>query len=164
MTLSGVKDTLAAVQSLATIVALLAGAWWFVKQNQDAPRLKVEHMVSAHEDPASAEKLIIAVEVKATNTGNTPISIPAGRIRLISIMSDPPLELDKVRMEDRWLEPGESDQLYFRTYRVPAKIGTLQIETHVPSDHNTEWETSSLFDVKRDSKTYAATENAGKKR
>jgi hypothetical protein len=65
-------------------------------------------------------------------------------------------------MEAGYLEPGESDQLYFNTYRVPVDIGTIQVEMHVPGEGNAEWETNSLFDVKPGTRAYAVTDSSGK--
>jgi hypothetical protein len=161
--LADIKDTLSAIQSLATIAALLAGAWWFYRQNQDAPRLKIEHIIATHQEASGTRQILVSVEVKASNTGNTPVSVPKGTIRLVSI--SPATEiLDDSNMEDVDLQPGESDQIYFHVYRIAKQIGTIQVETHVPEPKGDgDWETNSVFDVKPGVKGYAVTENSSKK-
>lgn len=155
------KEILAAIQSGATIVALVAGGWWFITKNQAAPRLKVEHAIAAHGIDLKSGELLVSVEIKATNTGNTPISVPEGELRIIRMGSGAKI-LSKDTTEERTLQSGESDQIYVKTYLVPPDWKTIQIESHVPYHDGSEWQTISLFDVKTDSRSYSVTESAGK--
>jgi hypothetical protein len=158
--LTTVKDFMSSLQSFATVVALIAGGWWFFEQRQDAARLKVEHTITGHQD-TSPDFVLVGVEIKASNTGNTHVRVPVGTIRLIDIVSQSVDILKEDGMQAVELEPGESDQIYFKTFHIPKSTGTIRIETVVPDDKaDLQLTSNSLFDVKAESKEYSATETS----
>lgn len=140
------KDTLAALQSMVTIGAILAAGWWFLANRQNRPRVRIEHSVSQRPDRGEPGNVFIGVEVKVTNIGNVHVDLEGGEIEIAEVNpagktleKDPPIRVS--------LEPGESDQILFRKLLIPSSISTLELRTRLTAPDNYEWVYRSLFDV-----------------
>jgi hypothetical protein len=143
------KDWLSLFQSLATILALLAGGWWFWEQRMDKPRLKVEHRIS-HRRTSSNEQLLI-VDVLLSNVGNTKVDPPCGKIRVYEIIPDHEklVNPDDTCNEDRVsLEPAEADQVH-EEYAIKGDVKTVRVYTFFANPSNPElgWSQTSFYDL-----------------
>src|SRR5437763_444189 len=79
------KDVAATVQSVFTIGAIIAAAWWFMANRQDKPRIKIEHIVSHRQDAGEPGNIFVGIEVKVTNIGNVNVDLGNGEIEIAEV-------------------------------------------------------------------------------
>ncbi len=147
----GLKDGVSTVQGIATVIAIAAGGWWFLQQGLAKPRVKIDQTVTFRPLAGSDTEWLIAVDVRATNTGSVAVHLSSGDITIAQVNPVPGGKLLSDDLRELWLEPGESDQALFRTYKVPKQISTLQLtsEYRVPGKEFY-WSLVSVADLKTD--------------
>lgn len=142
------KDLVGTVQSLITIVAILAGGYWFLAQRSLKPQVKMEQIISQRALDGEPGWMLIAVDVRATNVGKTKVSLTKGALELIQVNPLPGNSMAIVALPAMDLEPGESDQAILRTWKTPGYIKTIEVHSSyaVPSSKEF-WNVRSLVDV-----------------
>ena len=161
------KDFLSAVQSLATVIALIAAGWWFHAQRQTAPKVKIEQLLSQRGDARDPTMTLVGIEIRVTNIGNVALHLRGGKLGVDDVnpglerKENGPPEAREVYAADIHeidLEPGEFDQPYFTRFSVSKAIRTLQISTAypVPGEPGEFWSYRALFDIGNESPKSAA--------
>jgi len=136
-------------QNIVTVAAILAGGIWFLLQRSNAPQLRLDQTVSQRLLSGSTDTWLIAVDVRATNVGKVRISLAGGVMQLRQINPIPGGIIKEEKLQDLVLEPGETDQAWFRTYQVPNTIKTLQVRSDyaVPGSQRLHWNLLSAVDI-----------------
>ena len=142
------KDLLSTMQSLITIVAILAGGYWFVAQRSLKPQVKLEQTITQRALDGEAGWLLVAVDVRATNVGKTKVSLTKGSIELIQVNPLPGQSMAVFALPAMDLEPGESDQAILHTWKIPSYLRTIEVHSSYPVPSSKEfWNLRSLVDV-----------------
>jgi hypothetical protein len=156
--LETVKLYVEVVQGLATIVALLAGGYWFFLQRSTSPEVKIEQTVTHRPVQNEPGFTLITVDVRATNVGKVKVDLQPGEFELRQVNPTLPAaskngESNKPLLafvlKPMTLEPGESDQALFKTIEVPVEIKTVQVHSDYAVPHETKkfWNLLSAVDV-----------------
>ena len=145
-----VKDWMSIVQSIVTIIAIIAAGLWFLMQRQHKPRLKVEHRIS-HRRIAQNEQLLI-VDVMLSNVGNIKADLKCGKIKVYEILPDGGVLVNKddtCNAGQRSLEPGEGDQVH-EEYKLDGAVQTVRVYTFFvnPDRPGIGWDLTSFYDFK----------------
>lgn len=127
---SSVKERLEIIQSIFTILAIVAGGWWFIEQRSEKPQVKVEHFLSQRPLAGAEHKWLMCVDVRATNVGKTKVRLEDGETKLTQINPIPGVDLKDEQLKGLILEPGESDQALFKTYVIPDRIRTIEVHSN----------------------------------
>jgi hypothetical protein len=145
------KDVAATVQSIATVVALLAGAWWLFKRRRNYPRAKFTHDVTHVR--LSEELVLVYLAVLVENVGDILIRLGSSRA-FVQQLSPFPTEYRErlasggkllaegsseagwpvvARCERDWtgneLEPGESSTFQFEL-AISATLDTVLVYSY----------------------------------
>lgn len=181
---AGGKDTLAAVQSIVTIIAVLVGGVWtyrtFVQFRQDRPRLIITHSVNHFRVPKHL--ILLSVEEKFSNVGPVVLELTKGEIRIIPILPLPdavarlaktptPLNSEDPNVwpvliwyphlwdtNREFIEPGEADSIK-NYFLIPDSIEVVNIVSFVanPAEgNNMAWRASTTYDLRSESGTEKA--------
>lgn len=166
------KDAMAAAQSVATIVALIAAAVWFFTRRQRFPRANVEHQVTHWRVGDSA---VVRLTIRVSNIGIVliePIEIrswiqqleppPDEFIASILNQKDPgnageselpwPMvgseRLCDWSSDPREIEPGEIDAHHF-DFVVPPEVQSVALYSYVRNAKKTKrdigWNTTTVY-------------------
>ncbi|WP_158943149.1 hypothetical protein [Granulicella sp. S190] len=149
------------VQGVATILAIAAGAYWFLLQRSIKPQIKLEQTVTHRLVEGDPGLTLVTVDVRATNIGKVKVELEPGRMELRQInpkaeaASTPtsasvvPEPLIKLELKAMTLEPGESDQALFRAVQVVSEIKTIQVFSVYPVSRagNKYWNLLSVADI-----------------
>jgi hypothetical protein len=155
--LASAKDQFASLQSIATILALALAAWWFNQQRELESKVTVQHLLSHRPLEENPREELVGLEIRVTNTGLTSVHLNPGVLIIGDVNPGVPTAPDvaperhillRDKTQDVSLEPGETDQCYFRTFVVPSFVKTIQLSTElrVPKENNY-WNSSTLFDL-----------------
>lgn len=154
-----IKDWLAILQSVATIVAILAAGWWFFMQRQNQPRLRLEHRI-AHRR-LSPDRQLLIVDIMLSNVGNVKLDLNCGKIRVFTILPQRAVLVnaeDQCNAGERLLEPGEGDQVH-EEYELEGNVATVRVYSFFqnPKYKKAGWDLTSFYDLKVESgaKTYS---------
>lgn len=94
MTITDFESLSSSAESIATIIALIIGAWWtyliFVRKREKYPRAKTTHSLLSLGEVAG--KTLVRVSVKVENVGDVLLSLTTGLVR-IQIMRPVPSTL-----------------------------------------------------------------------
>jgi hypothetical protein len=140
-----VKVWIDTTQGIATILAIIAGGYWFFLQRGTKPQIKLEQTVTQRAVAGEPHETLIVVDVRVTNTGKVKVDLDPGELELMQvnpIPTDPKAALlDSFELKRVTLEPGESDQALFRDDIVPDSIKTIQVHSDykVPTDKILFW-------------------------
>jgi hypothetical protein len=128
------KDWIAILQSILTILAILLGGAWFLYQETLKPELKLEHVVTKRRLQGASNVWLISVEVIATNTGKVRERLHGGTLNVVQVNPLPgsPIFDQPMPLFDLQLDPGESDQALFRTFQVSDARSTIEIQSRYP--------------------------------
>jgi len=82
------KDATATVQSVATIIALVVGAWWVLRRRRTRPRANFKHIVS--HVPLDEDTYLVRVTVAVENVGDVLLRLEEsiGAIRQVVPLHD----------------------------------------------------------------------------
>ena len=145
--LTNTKDFLAALQSIFTIGALIAAGWWFFTGRQNQTRIKIDESVSHRPDPQDSRFNIVAIDVRVTNTANVLIELNDGQIDVDAVRT-PAKSLFQATVKGFRLEPNETEQVFFRVFKLASDTKTIQIYSkfYTP-DQRFVWHLAGAFDV-----------------
>jgi hypothetical protein len=78
------KDAVSTVQSVATIVALLAGAWWVLRRRRTCPRANFRHIVS--HVPLNDDTYLVRLTVSVENVGDVLLQLEESLVGIQQVM------------------------------------------------------------------------------
>jgi len=146
------KDIAAIVQSVFTVVAIIAAGWWFWFGRQNEPRVRIDQSLTHFRVPEGNNSAVVAaIDVKVTNTGNVLVKLDGGHVDIDSIGPNS-RSLDTQQIKKSVLEPGEQEQVYFTSIDVPDDIWAVQVYTQIPSPSHLSWHLASAFSIKGEEK------------
>jgi hypothetical protein len=154
--LANYKDAISALESLATIAALIIGAIWtwkaFIRNRLKFPSATIEHLITSWRDE---DKIFLRVTVRITNTGSVLIQLAEGKTWIEKLTPLPskvksaasadksPVESGKHEID--WsllgkyelttkdhieIEPKERDELHF-DFVVATHVTRILVYTHL---------------------------------
>ena len=137
------------IQGLVTILALVAGGYWFVLQRSTKAQVKIDQTVTQRPAADHPDQTLITIDVRATNIGKVKVVLSAGALDLMQINPTPGKPLISFELKELTLEPGESDQAIFRTLKVQSTVKTIQVHSEypVPGEKNKYWNLLSGVDI-----------------
>lgn len=151
-----IKDVFAIAQSIVTIMAILAGGYWFYRQEQARPRLKIEHRISTRPFATLPKRNLFAIDIFVFNVGFTPLALNCGHLKVFDINpsngKDPALVWSPQNgcLPNMRLEPGESDQVH-EEVALPETVTALRIRSFFTNPSTSKpgygWEYTSVYDV-----------------
>jgi hypothetical protein len=143
-----IKLVLDILQSVLTIGAICAGAWWFFKQESIKPQIKIDQTISQRALNGESSEVLITVDVRATNIGKTKVELPVGKMEVAQINPIPGYKIDEYPLRTLLLEPGESDQALFQAIRLDKSTLTIQVRSEYPvPGSNNAWSLLSAVDI-----------------
>jgi hypothetical protein len=143
------KSWIAALQGVATIGAILAGAYWFFLQRSTKPQVKLDQTVTQRPVVGDDDEILITVDVRATNIGKVKVDLQPGQFDLLRLNPPQGGPLISYALRALSLEPGESDQALFKTVIVRSSVKTVQVHSDykVPGTGNNYWNLLSAVDI-----------------
>jgi hypothetical protein len=143
------KTWVETIQGIATIIAIVAGGYWFFLQRSDKPEVKLDQVITQRGLEGESDQILITLDVRATNTGKTRVDLSDGELDLTQLNPTPGVSLHSYPLKVMTLEPGESDQALFRAVILPNAIRTIQLHTfyRVPGQTNEYWNLLSVADI-----------------
>jgi hypothetical protein len=173
--LANYKDAISALESLATIAALIIGAIWtwkaFIRNRLKFPSATIEHAITSWRDE---DKIFLRVTVRITNTGSVLVQLAEGKT-WIEKLTPLPSKLrstlvagenlfDNGKHEMNWsllakheftardrieIEPKERDELHF-DFAISNQISRVLIYTHLQNQTKARqkkigWNLSSIY-------------------
>lgn len=168
LTLNGVKDVVSILQSIFTITAIIAAAWWFFFQAETSPRIGLSHLVNYHK--IHDDWTWIYVSIKLENLGKRPISLSSEKVWLQKILPVDKNIKDKIEQDinltaekgnidwpligepyqkeiDIEIYPGESDTLNYE-FIIPSYVKTIRLYSFYQKDGSIKgWRLASLHDL-----------------
>jgi hypothetical protein len=144
------KGWLEIAQITLTIIAFLAAGWWFYRQGQNRPRLKVEHHISHHR--LSKDRQLLVVDVVLTNVGNIPLDLKCGKIRLYELIPERKVLVnseDACNEGERILEPGEEDHVSEEFDSVGGDVAAVRVYSYFenPAARGIGWDLVTIYDL-----------------
>lgn len=141
-------DTL---QGIATILAILAGGYWFFLQESLKPQVKLDQTVTQRSLAGESDQTYITVDVRTTNIGKVKVDLKPGELDLREVNPTPQGSgsLGSYPLKALILEPGESDQAIFQALIVPNSVKTIQVHSDyaVPGKTKEYWNLLSVVDL-----------------
>src|SRR5262245_6035031 len=144
------QDALAALESIATILAILAGGVWalslYRKKREPQPKARIKHTVTHRRLPDN--QIWLRVELSLDNCGNSLLQLNKGLTRVSQILPlhgklpdrlSPPFSRERAWPqlfddESDWtemrIEPGEEDSVVY-DFVLPSHVRTALIYSHV---------------------------------
>lgn len=154
------KDVTATAQSIATVIAAVAAAWWFLTQGTTTPHANLTQSIQTvkiHE-----KWRLVRLSVRLSNVGSVPIPLSAGQVYIARVF---PLEesirkdidagdspIDPRNGAVSWpsigkpyeivpharIWPGESESYDF-DFLIPADLCEIMLHSHFSSMANRHW-------------------------
>jgi len=166
------KDAASTIQSIATIAALLVGAWWVLRRRRTYPRANFTHLVT--HVPLNDEVNLVRLSVEIENIGDVLLKLEKSAVGIQQVMPvpDPILPALAARaslvgsteseikwpfIDARWpewsgscIEPGESAAFDVELF-VPTTVHWILVYSYFrnitrPGDQG--WNTSTLYEIK----------------
>lgn len=158
------KDAASTLQSVATIVALLVGAWWVLRRRRTYPRANFKHVVS--HVPLNDDTYLVRLTVAVENVGDVLLRLEESLVGIQQVMPVPehlrPTLLDK-KPEIEWpfidtrrrnrggseIESGESAAFDFELF-VPRTTRFVVIYSYfrnITKPKAQGWNTSTLYEL-----------------
>ncbi|MGA2171031.1 MAG: hypothetical protein ABSG62_22830 [Terracidiphilus sp.] len=147
-----VKVWVEIIQGITTVVAIVAGGYWFFLQRSTKPQLKLDQTVTQRAVEGEPQKTLISVDVRATNIGKVKVDLDPGELDLTQVNPEPAAPggaLASYKLKRLTLEPGESDQAAFVAVDVWDTIKTIQVHSDykVPNEKSLYWNLLSFADI-----------------
>ena len=157
MDISRLKEITDIVQSLATVLAFIAGGFWsyrlFVQRRQKYPRAEISHNVTNVR--LTHDKILLNVIVNISNTGDVLLSLDSAETRIQQILPLPqemqsaidghdPVKTDQTEFlwpliglrQSKWkkgeleFEPHESGQLRY-DFILDSEVQTIKVYSFI---------------------------------
>ena len=155
-----IKSWLDSLQTLFTILAIVAGGVWFYWQGAMRPDLKIEHHVSSRTLVDQEGDRLVSVEEILENVGRVPVDLPCGYLKVFDINPGsggpddliwPAKDQPQPAKKYRRIEPGERGSLHNEIV-VPEKIKTVRLHSFYYDSPNCAkpgkgWEYISVYDL-----------------
>jgi hypothetical protein len=152
------------IQGVVTIIALIAGGYWFYMQRSTKPQLKLEQTFTQRAVDGKPGLTFISVDVRVTNMGKVKVELDPGEVSVYQInppSTDSGKPLAKFKLLKETLEPGESDQAGLAPLFVYDNIKTILVHSDykVPNgrflfwnlpEKNLYWNQRSYVDIGAD--------------
>jgi hypothetical protein len=159
------KDAVSTVQSVATIVALLVGAWWVLRRRRTYPRANFRHMVS--HVPLNDDTYLVRLTVAVENVGDVLLRLEESLVGIQQVMpvpkhlrtallvgdKSPEIEwpfIDTRRQNRRSeIESGESTAFEFELF-APRTVRFVIVYSYFRNVTKPEaqgWNTSTLYEL-----------------
>jgi len=166
------KDAVATVQSIATIVALLVGAWWVLRRRRTYPRANFTHSVS--HVSLNESTCLVRVTVGIENIGDVLLRLGESAIGIQQVVPIPeqvrptlearPALLGSVQDEIEWpfidvrypdwtdaeIEPGESTGFQCDLF-APQAVHVILVYSYFRNTTKAGdqgWNTTTLYELK----------------
>jgi len=166
------KDTVATLQSVATIIALLVGAWWVLRRRRTYPRANFKHIVS--HVPLDDDTYLVRVTIAIENVGDVLLRLeesvgaiqqvvplhgqlrPALKARGTLGTSDqselawPFIDTRRRNWSGSEIESGESASFEFELF-APRTVRFVLVYTYfrnITKPEKQGWNTSTLYELK----------------
>jgi len=158
------KPWLEMAQGLGTIFALCAALWWFYAQRFTHLNLKLEQTVTQRHMPGKDHRVLVFVDVRATNIGKIRIPMESGTLAIYQVNPYQHDVLKQITLDPITLEPGESDQPGLKSFYVDDHIKTLEINSfyRVPGT-NKYWMLETVADLGPEKLPYPITNSTSEK-
>jgi hypothetical protein len=164
------KDAVATFQSVATIIALLVGAWWVLRRRRTYPRANFKHIVS--HVPLDDDTYLVRVTIAIENVGDVLLRLEesVGAIQQVeplpeelrtalkargmasdqSELSWPFIDTRRHNWSGNEIESGASASFEFELF-APRTVRFVLVHTYFrnitkPADQG--WNTSTLYELK----------------
>jgi len=97
------------LQTLSTIIAIVAGGIWFYMERSTKPQIRIEQAATQRHVSGIKDTWLVAIDVRVTNIGKVKVELSGGKMVLSQINPLPGIGLIETALRDLVLEPGESD-------------------------------------------------------
>lgn len=137
-------------QAIATLIALIAGAYWFHLQRNTVPQIKLEQIVTQRPLANGENETLTTVEVRTTNVGKIKVDLGGGTMDIHQLNpTGKPAAFTTEKLDPVSLEPGETDQSLFKTFVFTNAVKTIQVHSvyKVPSSKEMYWQLYSPVDL-----------------
>jgi len=101
------KDASATLQSLATILALVVGAWWVLRRRRNFPRAKFAHNVTSV--PLDDARVLVHVGVTVENVGDVLMRVADSWVCLQQLKPMPPDLAERISAGEGLVASGASE-------------------------------------------------------
>lgn len=128
------KDVAGIVQSVATVIAVLVGAAWFVRKEQNAPRANIKHEVQSLQ--LTPQWQWVRLGIVFDNVGEVPIRLSTGKTYIQRVLPLEPV-LDAQLARNETIIPAEAQTVAWPMIGVPYDI---RIEAVVGSKESERYE------------------------
>lgn len=166
------KDAAATLQSVATIIALLVGAWWVLRRRRTYPRANFKHMVS--HVPLDDDTYLVRVTTAIENVGDVLLRLEEslGAIQQVVPLHDevrpvlvargtlgtseqselawPFIDTRRRNWSGNEIESGESASFEFELF-APRTVRFVLVYTYfrnIAKPEKQGWNTSTLYELK----------------
>lgn len=148
MTIKQIKDLASIVQSSVTVIAIIFAGIWFIEKRESSLKANISHLVTHRK--ISDDWTWVHLEVTILNDGSRLLNIQKGIIWVQQILPIDQQLTEKLRRGeypipkdgtqviwprigdpytlsfDTWIEPGESDTLYY-DFIIPSSARKIRI-------------------------------------
>jgi hypothetical protein len=139
------KDAAATLQSLATVAALLVGAWWVLKRRRIYPHAKFTHVIS--HVGLDAKSILLHVAIQVENVGDVllpigPVVVCAQQLKPLPVEHRKRLDAGEKLLPDGavdvdWPILDRCDQDLKGHELEPGECGAFDFDLVIPSDAET---------------------------
>lgn len=140
------KGWLDLFQVALTVVAFLTAGWWFHRQGQNRPRLKVEHNITHR--ALSPDWQLLVVDVKMSNVGSIPLSLSQVKTRVYEILPEGKVLVGGEKRE-LTLAPGEEYHIYEEYNEIGRDVAVVRVysffENSATKGHG--WDLATIYDL-----------------
>lgn len=168
------KDLFSIAQSLVTVIAILGGAYLYLKRRQRFPRAKITLQIT--DRLISDTKAVLRVAITVANQGEVLLSLESGFVGVQQVVPCPPPLLDSVRTantilaeakteadwalidhrdvsDERQIESGEEEEFYF-DFLLDADVKTVIVYCYFKNRtikrKELGWNKTTIYDVSVD--------------
>jgi len=129
--IEGIKTWIEVGQGIATIIAVILGAWWFLEQRSISKNIRLDQTISWQRAIGEDHTNLVMLEVHATNIGKIRVDLAPGLLEVFQInpRTPAPLALYKTNLEATTLEPGESAQALFHVLAVYDSVSAIEVHS-----------------------------------
>jgi len=140
------KGWLDLLQVALTIAAILTAGWWFHRQGQNRPHLKVEHRVTSRR--LSPDRQLLVVDVRMSNVGSIPLSLGEVKIKVYEIRPEGRV-LAYSEQRGKTLEPGEETHVYEEFDQIEGDVSVVRVYSFFENSvtRGRGWDLATIYDM-----------------